>query len=128
LDKDHHYDALAALRVRISTPDEQDFLRANIRHIEAEHGSPLAADLVRALSMQDAEAADRVAKVLCEDADFVVTSTKTPARVEWTLGEISGSTKMPKGTRVQAIVSAAIAARSAAARNNAQSPKPTDIK
>jgi hypothetical protein len=119
---------LAALRVRISTPDEQDFLRANIRHIEAEHGSPLAADLVRALSMQDAEAADRVAKVLCEDADFVVTSTKTPARVEWTLGEISGSTKMPKGTRVQAIVSAAIAARSVAARNNAQSPKPTDIK
>ena len=122
MDKDHAYDTLAALGVRIATRLEQDFLKANIRHIEAEHGTALAADLVRALSLNDGHAAARVAEALCYGGDFVLASESNPVRVEWSFGNITGSTDMPAGTPAQAIVIAAINANHAA-RNQPSSPR-----
>lgn len=113
MDIDHDYDPLSALGVRISTPAETDFLRANIRLIEGEHGTPFAADLVRAISMDDFDAAKRVAAALCQEVDFTPCGER---EFEWRQGDASGKTSLNRGSQAKALVVTAINARYAILR------------
>lgn len=115
MDIDHDYDPLQALGVRISTPAESGFLRANVRHIEKEHGTAVTADLVRALELDDPAAAQRFAAAICEDAEFSSAGERTYA---WRIDalDVSGNTRLTGGTEAKALVAAAISAHSAALR------------
>lgn len=116
---DTRYNVLVALSARIATPQEEEFLRENIRRVEVSYGTVFAADLVRALSMQDVvralsmqdvNSAGRIAVALCPDTEFSFGPFGKETRVEWSYGEASGSTEMPLGTPAQALVVAAIRA------------------
>jgi len=122
MDIDHDYDPLQALAVRISTPAEQEFLRANIRHIEKEFGTAMSADLARALSLDDFEAAIRFSAALCSEAEFTPTGERT---YSWTIDGISasGTTSLKQGTEAKALVAASICAHAAALRHS-PSPAP----
>lgn len=110
------YDPLTALGARIATPEQNDFLRDNLRIIQGDYGNKFTSDLVRAVTLHDMEAAERVAKTICDDLKLTVVSPGFPGEVSWSVGKASGSSKVHTGSAAQAVVVGALYAREALER------------